>query len=173
MTTTPQHLAPTIDHDPYRLVGEVFARYVRAADHRDPDRMAALFDDEATVTIHHRGDGVEELLAELTGAATIGAAVTVGMAPHPPRGWSHHTAINPITTVAGDDATYDAQFSVYSVRGAARPARGWPAEASGAQGDITAIESGYLTAELRRTDAGWRITKLVIRHDLPYAFPTS
>lgn len=157
--------------DPYRLIPEVFAHYVRAADHRDPQRMSALFADEATVKIFYRGAGAGELLAELTGAANIGAAVAAGMAPHPPLGWSHHTLVNPIVTVDGDKAAFDAQFIVYNARGLARPANGWSPDAFGAQGTIVPIECGYAQARLRRSGSQWRITELVIEHDLPYAFP--
>ncbi|MFF2554312.1 hypothetical protein ACFVUS_25150 [Nocardia sp. NPDC058058] len=43
-----------------------------------------------------------------------------------------------------ENAVYDAQFVVYNVRGRARPSSGWPADAA----------------------------KQIIKHDLPYAFPT-
>jgi hypothetical protein len=95
------------------------------------------------------------------------------MAPHPKSGWSHHTMVNPIVEIDGDTADYDAQFLVYSVRGLARPADGWPAGTSGAQGSITPIESGYVRTELRRQDGEWRIQRHVIKHDLPYVFPES
>ena len=57
---------PRLGHpqsDPYQLVNEVFARYYpRAADHRDPMLMAALFSTDATLTIYYRGNGDDELL---------------------------------------------------------------------------------------------------------------
>lgn len=157
--------------DPYRLIQEVFAHYVRAADYRDPQRMSALFAPEATVRIYYRGAGELELLAELTGAATIGAAVAAGMAPHPPLGWSHHTLLNPIVTLEGDQGAFDAQFIVYNAHGLARPAEGWPPSAFGAQGTIVPIECGYARVQLQRDRTRWLITELVIEHDLPYAFP--
>nr|WP_296779572.1 nuclear transport factor 2 family protein [Rhodococcus sp. (in: high G+C Gram-positive bacteria)] len=157
--------------DSHRLVREVLARYVRAADHRDPTAMAATFWEDGVTEIFYSGGGTDELLARITGASNIGAAVASGMAPHPPRGWSHHTTVDPIVVVDGDSATFDSQFIVYDVRGLARPESGWPADATGAQGTITPIECGYLRTALTRRDGQWRITSHVIKHDLPYAFP--
>lgn len=167
-TRQPGHSRQQDDH---RLVAEVLARYLRAADHRDPATMAAVFWDEGVVEIYYSGDGEHELLATVAGPNAIGGAVASGMAPHPPLGWSHHTTLNPIITVDGDDATFDAQFIVYNVRGLAKPATGWPADAFGAQGSIIPIESGYVLSTLRRRDGEWRILHHVIKHDLPYAFP--
>ena len=133
--------------------------------------MAELFTEDAVTEIFYTGDRTRTLLAELRGAEAIGAAVASGMAAHPDLGWSHHTTSDQIVTVDGDTASFDAQFLVFSVRGLARPALGWPAGASGAQGTIAPIESGYLDSRLRRTSSGWRITRHVIKHDLPYAFP--
>lgn len=161
----------TQQRNDHRLVSEVLGRYLRAADHRDPTTMAAVFWDDAVVDIYYSGAGKDEQLATIQGAAAIGAAVANGMAPHPPLGWSHHTSVNPIITVEGDDATYDAQFIVYSVRGLERPATGWPAGSVGAQGTITPIESGYVQTTLQRRAGAWRILHHVIKHDLPYAFP--
>ncbi|MGC5245920.1 nuclear transport factor 2 family protein [Gordonia sp. DT219] len=165
-------LVPDTIPDHHRLIEEVFARYVRAADRRDPAAMAALFTDTATVAIHYRGGERPEVLAELTGAGTIGAAVTSGMAAHPPLGWSHHTLLNPIIDVAAGHGRFDAQFLVYAVRGLPQPDDGWPAGTVGAQGSIVPIESGYAHAELVLSGATWTIAHLVIEHDLPYAFPT-
>jgi ketosteroid isomerase-like protein len=161
----------TTSTDDHRLVSEVLARYLRAADHRDPARMAELFTDEAVTQIFYAGDGTSTLLAELHGARAIGDAVASGMAAHPPLGWSHHTTSDHIVTVEGDTAVLDAQFLVYSVRGLPRPESGWPDGATGAQGSIQPIESGYLESHLDRTPDGWRIAHHVIKHDLPYAFP--
>ncbi|CAO5250961.1 nuclear transport factor 2 family protein [Frankia sp. AgKG'84/4] len=107
----------------------------------------------------------------MRGAAAIGQAVAGLMAPHPPRGWSHHTTFNPIVAVEGDTATIDVQFVVYNVVGRAEPEGGWPADAVGAQGTITPIESGYNRSTLRRLEGRWLIAEHVISHDLPYAFP--
>lgn len=165
----------TIVENDYRLIAEVVARYLRAADRRDSTAMSAVFWADATTSVYYSGRGTDELLAGLIGAQNIGAAVVTGMAAHPALGSSHHTTLNPIVTVRGDEATYDAQFIVYSVRGRAKPVNGWPAGTVGAQGTITPIESGYFTSTLRRRSEGnspeWRIQHHVIRHDLPYAFP--
>jgi hypothetical protein len=157
--------------DDHRLVAEVLGRYMRAADHRDPVSMAAVFWPDGVVTVYYSGAGRDELLGEMAGAGAIGAAVEAGMVPHPELGWSHHTTLNPIITVDGDTAEYDAQFLVFSVRGLARPADGWPMGTVGAQGTITPIESGYMRSSLRRRDGEWRIERHVIKHDLPYVFP--
>ncbi|MFC0040200.1 nuclear transport factor 2 family protein [Actinomadura rayongensis] len=154
-----------------RQIDEVTARYVRAADHRDGRAMAALFTDDAVVEIRYTGAGESELLGTVRGAEAIGHAVAGMMAPHPPLGWSHHTTFNHLVEVDGETATNDAQFVVYNVVGRARPAEGWPPDASGAQGSITPIESGYVRSRLSRVDGRWLITELVISHDLPYAFP--
>ncbi|POM25760.1 SnoaL-like domain protein [Actinomadura rubteroloni] len=165
----PQHVVHGTS--PERQIDEVVAAYVRAADHRDGRAMAALFTDEAVVEIYYTGDGEPRLLGSVRGAAAIGQAVAGMMAPHPPRGWSHHTTFDHIVRVEGDTATVDVQFLVYNVVGAAEPEGGWPPGASGAQGTITPIESGYNRTRLRRSGDRWLITEHVISHDLPYAFP--
>ncbi|TPP05381.1 nuclear transport factor 2 family protein [Rhizobium glycinendophyticum] len=150
---------------------EVLARYVRAADHRNPEAMADVFLPDASVEIYYSNRGVQTKLGELSGAETIGNAVRGMMAPHPERGWSHHTTFDHIVTIDGDEATIDAQFIVYNTVGLERPAGGWPAGASGAQGTITPIESGYYRPHLSRVNGTWRIARHVIVHDLPMAFP--
>lgn len=157
--------------DDERQVEEVLARYVRAVDWRDGPSLAALFEDDAHVEIFYGTGKDSEKLGELRGAQTIGAAVAGAMAPHPPRGWSHHTTSNPIVEVCGDQATLDVQFIVSNVVGRERPSAGWPAGSLGAQGTITPIESGYYRSTMRRIDGGWKISEHRIRHDMPYAFP--
>src|SRR6202051_1560338 len=46
------------------------------------------------------------------------------MQPHPAHGWSHHTTHDHIIEVDGDNATIDAQFVVFEVRGKERPHTG-------------------------------------------------
>ncbi|MCK9874618.1 nuclear transport factor 2 family protein [Frankia sp. AgPm24] len=154
-----------------RQVEEVVAAYVRAADHRDGPAMAALFTEDAVVEIYYTGDGGRTPLGSVRTAARIGQAVAAMMAPHPPRGWSHHTTFNHIVDVDGDTATIDVQFLVHNVVGRAEPEGGWPPGTSGAQGTITPIESGYNRSTLRRVEGRWLIAEHVISHDLPYAFP--
>jgi SnoaL-like domain len=154
-----------------RQIEHVVAKYVRAADNRNGDAMASLFTDDADVEIfYHGADGLEPLGA-LRGTVAIGQAVAGMMAPHPPRGWSHHTTLNHLVEADGDSGRFDAQFLVYNVVGDERPATGWPNGAAGAQGAITPIESGYYRADLRRTGEEWKISHLVITHDLPVALP--
>ena len=153
-----------------RSVQQVLARYVRAADARDGAAMSALFAPAATVEIFFNDAGVPQKVAELVGAEAIGGAIAGMMAPHPPRGWSHHTTHDHIIEVDGDDASLDAQFVVFNTVGDERPADGWPAGASGAQGTITPIESGYYNQKLVRVGGQWLIESLQIRHTLPMAF---
>jgi hypothetical protein len=157
--------------DDERAVAQVLARYVRAADHRDGAAMSALFTEDAAVEIFHNNTGNWEQIVELKGAETIGAAVAGMMEAHPPLGWSHHTTHGHIIEVTGDEATLDAQFVVFSSRGKARPADGWPAGAAGAQGTITPIESGYYRPRLRRIEGEWRIAHHTIALDQPMVFP--
>ena len=157
--------------DDERRIEEVMARYLRAADHRDPATMADVFVDDGLVEVFCYGEGKLELLGQVRGADNIGQAVAGLMSPHPPNGWSHHTTVNPIIAVTDETGTFDAQFIVYNVVAYERPAAGWPADASGAQGTITPIETGYMYTTLRRTGGRWKIVKHIIKHDLPYAFP--
>lgn len=154
-----------------RSVQQVLARYVRAADARDGVAMSALFTVDARVVICVRDAGEPQKVAELVGAEAIGGAIAGMMAPHPPRGWSHHTTHDHIIEVDGDDATVDAQFVVFNTVGDERPAEGWPAGASGAQGTITPIESGYYRPRMRRIDGRWQIVHHTIVLDQPMAFP--
>lgn len=154
-----------------RQIDEVVARYVRAADFRDPAAMAALFTEDATVEIFYRGPGGLEPVGSLKGAEAIGQAVAGMLPPHPARGWSHHTSLNHIIEVDGDTASLDLHFVNYDVRGDEAPAVGWPEDAHGAQGTITPFESGYVRSELRLAGDGWKITKFAIMHDLPFVIP--
>jgi ketosteroid isomerase-like protein len=151
-------------------VREVMARYVRAADRRDSDAMAALFTEDGRVEILYDKNGPEIMLGVLEGREAIAAAVRNMMAPHAPRAWSHHTTHDLIVEINGDRATLDAQFIVFSVQGEEKPVSGWPSGAQGAQGVITPIESGYYRPELKKSADGWRIARLRIHHDLPMAF---
>lgn len=154
-----------------RQVEEVLARYVRAADSRDGAAMSALFESDGSVEIVHNDSGEQRPVAELQGAEAIGQAVAGMLAPHPPHGWSHHTTSNHIVDVDGDTATIDAQFIVFNAVGAVRPADGWPAGASGLQGTVTPIESGYYRPTLRRVDGVWRLRRMSIALDMPIAVP--
>ncbi len=154
-----------------RDVQQVLARYVRAADHRDGAAMAALFTEDAVVEIFFNRAGTPEKIAELTGATAIGGAIAGLMRPHPPLGWSHHTTSDHLIEVDGDTATLDAQFVVFNTVGRQRPADGWPEGATGAQGTITPIESGYYRPTMRRVDGRWQITHHEVILDQPMAFP--
>lgn len=162
---------------PELQVLQILARYVRATDHRLGDDMASLFVRDGKVAIYRRytGDpeenGEPELVGELVGADTIGAAVSQMMRPHPALGWSHHVTANPIVEVTGDTATVDAQFIVFETRGRERPSSGWSAGTMGVQGTVMPIEAGYYRTTLRRTDDGWRIVVQTIIHDLPFVVP--
>jgi hypothetical protein len=73
--------------------------------------------------------------------------------------------------IHGDDATLDAQFVVFDVRGKERPATGWPEGAFGVQGTVEPVEAGYYRPILCRVDGDWEIETLRIVHNLPMAFP--
>jgi hypothetical protein len=154
-----------------RQVEQVLARYVRAADARDGAAMAALFEADGSVEIVHNDSGELRPVAELQGAEAIGQAVAGMLKPHPLHGWSHHTTSNHMVEVDGDTATIDAQFVVFETVGAERPAAGWPAGASGLQGTVTPIESGYYRPTLRRVDDLWRLQRMRIFLDMPIAVP--
>jgi SnoaL-like domain len=71
----------------------------------------------------------------------------------------------------GDRAHVNAQFVVFEVRAAARPADGWPEGAFGAQGTVRPIESGYYDTDLHRVDGEWKIIGHRVLMDMPYAIP--
>ena len=154
-----------------RAVQQVLAKYVRGADARDGAAVAALFTEAGRVEISYNNSGKLEPVGELAGREAIAAAVSQMMRPHPARGWSHHTTQDHIIEVNDDDATIDAQFVVFEVRGEERPDTGWPEGAFGAQGTVAPIESGYYRPILRRVDGVWKIDTLRIVHNLPMAFP--
>jgi len=59
------------------------------------------------------------------------------------------------------------------VQASARPAEGWPTGASGAQGTIGPIESGYCDTDLRRVDGEWKIARHSALMDMPIAVPAA
>jgi hypothetical protein len=153
-----------------RAVQQVLPKYVRGADARDGAAVAALFTEAGRVEISYNNSGKLESLGELVGQEAIAAAVSQMMRPHPARGWSHHTTQDHIIEVDGDNATIDAQFVVYEVRGKERPVTGWPEGTFGAQGTVTPIESGYYRPILRLADGICKIDTLRIVMNLPLAF---
>jgi hypothetical protein len=154
-----------------RVVQQVLAKYVRGVDTRDGAAVAAVFTEDGRVEISYNNSGKSEPLGEVVGRDAIAAAVSQMMKPHRARGWSHHTTHDHIIDVNGDDATLDAQFVVFEVRGKERPATGWPEGAFGTQGTVQPIEAGYYRPVLRRVNGAWKIDTLRIVHNLPYAFP--
>ena len=154
-----------------RAVQQVLAKYVRGADTRNGAAVAALFTEAGRVEISYNNAGKLEPVGELVGREAIAAAVSQMMRPHPVHGWSQHTTHDHIIEVDGDDATIDAQFVVFEVRGKERPATGWLEGAFGAQGTVTPIESGYYRPILRKVEGVWKIDKLRIAMNLPLAFP--
>jgi hypothetical protein len=71
----------------------------------------------------------------------------------------------------GDRAYLNAQFIVYKVEAAARPAEGWPTGVSGAQGTVRPIESGYYDTNLSLVDGEWKIVRHSVLMDMPIAVP--
>jgi ketosteroid isomerase-like protein len=152
-------------------IRRIVSRYTRAADRRDGEALAQLFEADAEVEVrYHRGPDGDELLGTLSGGAQIAKAMSTAMAPHPPLGWSHHTTYDHLVDVDGDEASIETQFITFDVVGIAKPEGGWPAGTFGAQGSIKPIESGYYRFTFRRTDGVWRIRHLGVSHDIPYVF---
>jgi ketosteroid isomerase-like protein len=156
-------------------IRQIVSRYTRAADQRDGEAIAKLYEADAVVEVHyHRGPDGMELLGTLSGGAQIAAAMSAppsgAMAPHPPLGWSHHTTYDHLVSVDGDEASIDTQFITFDVAGTRKPEGGWPAGTFGAQGTIKPIESGYYRFTFRRTDGVWRIRHQDVVHDIPYVF---
>lgn len=54
-----------------------------------------------------------------------------------------------------------AQFLVFEVHGKQRPLTGWPEDAFGVPGTVTAIEAGDSRPTLRRVDGVWKIERRV------------
>ena len=154
-----------------RAVQQVLAKYVRGVDTRDGAAVAAVFTEDGRVEISYNNSGKSEPLGEVVGRDAIAAAVSQMMKPHPARGWSHHTTHDHIIDVNGDNATLDAQFVVFEVRGKERRATGWPDGAFGAQGTVQPIEAGHHRPVLRRVNGAWKVDTLRIVHNLAYAFP--
>lgn len=156
-----------------REIQQVLARYVRATDRRDGRAQGALFTDDAVVQIHTKtGPASYQPFGQpLIGGAGVEYAVANFMAPHPPGGASHHTTSDHIIEVGGDRAHLNAQFIVFEVQAAPRPAQGWPTGTSGAQGTVRPIESGYYDTELRRVGGEWKIVKHDVLMDMPIAAP--
>jgi hypothetical protein len=156
-----------------RAVQEVLARYVRAVDARNADDVAALYVLDGAEILSYNRAGTPERIAAFAGAQAIRDAVANILPPHPALGWAHHATFDPIIAIDSDIASLQAQFIVFEVRGSQRPADGWPPGASGGQGTITPIESGYYRISLRRTPDGWKITENHTILDLPSALPTT
>jgi len=152
-----------------RDVQQILARYIRAVDVRDGVAVASLYTEDGKEIISYNRAGKFERLAEFSGSAAISEAVSTVLPPHPPLGWAHHTTFDHIVEIDGDRATLDAQFLVYEVRGAQRPAGGWPPGAVGGQGTIMPIESGYYRIKLVRVDGEWKMTENEAALDLPTA----
>jgi hypothetical protein len=151
-------------------IKEIVSRYTRAADRRDGQEMAELYEADAVVEVHYRGPGGMESLGTLSGKAQIAAAMTTAMAPHPPLGWSHHTTYDHLVSIDGDKASIETQFITFDVVGFPKPEGGWRTGTFGAQGTIKPIESGYYHFTFRRTDGAWLVSHMNITHDIPYVF---
>ncbi|MFC4211621.1 nuclear transport factor 2 family protein [Pedobacter lithocola] len=154
-----------------RQVQQVLAKYVRAADQLNGDAMKALFTKAGKVEVYYLNAGVEEPLFVLSNPDEIANAISNLMAPHPARGWSHHTTHDHIISVNGDTATLDAQFIRFDTLGDARPENGWPEGTVGLKGTVTATEAGYYRPTLEKVEGIWKIATHRILHDLPFIFP--
>jgi ketosteroid isomerase-like protein len=156
-----------------RKVQEVLARYVRATDRRDGKGQGSLFTDDATVQVFIKTgpDAYEPFGGPIIGGAGVEHAVANLMAPHPEGGSSHHATSDHVIEADGDRAHVNAQFVVFEVRAASRPAGGWPEGAFGAQGTVRPVESGYYDTDLRRVDGEWKIVRHRVLMDMPIAVP--
>jgi hypothetical protein len=156
-----------------RAVQEVLARYVRAVDARNADDVAELYVPDGAEILSYNRAGTPERIAAFTGSRAIRDAVANILPPRPALGWAHHATLDPIVAINSDIASLQAQFIVFEVRGTQRPADGCPPGASGGQGTIRPIESGYHRISLRRTANGWRSSENHTVLDLPPALPAT
>ncbi|MGP4669550.1 nuclear transport factor 2 family protein [Agrobacterium pusense] len=147
----------------------VLARYVRGADRRDGDLVAAQLTEDGVVEIRIREAGRERTVGQLNGRSQIAGAVSAMMSPHPEGGWSHHTTFDHIIDIDDDTAQMDAQFIMYRTEAAKEPEGGWPVGTVGPQGIVEPRESGYYRPRPRRFDGRWQISHLLIDHDLAFA----
>ena len=156
-----------------RKIREILARYVRATDRRDGKTQGTLFTDDAVVQILIKTgpDAYEPFGEPVIGGAGVEYAVDNFMAPHPAGGSSHHATLDHIIEVVGDRAHMNAQFVVFEIRAAVRPADGWPEGAFGTQGTVRPIESGYYDTDLRRVEGEWKIVRHTVMMDMPIAIP--
>ena len=151
-------------------IREIVSRYTRAADWRDGEALAKLYEADAVVEIHYRGSDGMELLGTLSGGAP-----SQRPCPRPwrrTRPWAGATT-PPTTTWSPSTATRPASIpssSPIDVVGTRKPEGGWPVGTFGAQGTIKPIESGYYRFAFRRTDGAWRFRHLDVIHDIPYVF---
>jgi SnoaL-like domain len=154
---------------PEHEVLEILARYVRAVDYRDGEAMASLFSPDGQVCVFYNNAGKSELVFKISGPKAIAESISDLMAPHPIRGWSHHTTHDHITRVNGDFATIDAQFVRFDSVGYAQPEKGWPKGSVGVMGTILVTEAGYYFPSFKKIDGEWKIVSQRIYHDLPFA----
>jgi hypothetical protein len=152
---------------------QILSEYVHATDHRDGATLAALFTTEGSVNIlaPDGAGGYTPVTAPIVGRAAIADAVAHAQAPLPALGAEHHVITAPIASTAGSDRRLSMQFTTYAIQGAAEPAAGWPAGTAGAQGTITAYESGYYVATMVKSHGSWLISRLDIESDLPVVIP--
>jgi hypothetical protein len=139
-------------------INRVFAEYVRATDRRDGTTQSLLFTEDTTVQAYINRNGRFEQFGEpMRGRASVVNAVDNLMSKHGQGDWSHHTTSNEIIDVAGDTATYDAQFIVFAVRRSDPPPEGFPTGTVNRLGGISPIESGYYRSRLVKVAGGWKI----------------
>lgn len=155
---------------PERAIQQILAKYVRAADALDGEKLSNLFIPEGKVEIYDFNEGKPNLLFVLSGKSEIANAISNLMKPHPPKGWSHHTTHDHIIEVKGGDAEMDAQFIRFDSIGAIRPQDGWPAGMVGLIGSVKPTESGYYKPSLKFLNGEWKITTHRIFHDLTFVF---
>jgi len=152
---------------------EVLSEYVHATDHRDGATLAALFTEHGSVNIlaPDGAGGYAAVTAPIVGRPAIADAVAHAQAPLPALGAEHHVITAPISHASESGGHLSMQFTTYAIQGATEPAGGWPVGTAGAQGSITAYESGYYAATFVKERGAWSISRLDIQSDLPVVIP--
>lgn len=135
------------------IVSEVLARYVRAVDRRDGKAVASLFTEDSLTEMFENFNGEHVKWGELKGSSQVEYAFGTLMLPHPKGGWSHHTTMDHIVKIEGDQAHLNAQFIMFLVRANEQPAD--PSVPRG--GTITPRESGYYDVDLKKINDEWKI----------------
>ncbi|WP_243787847.1 nuclear transport factor 2 family protein [Saccharopolyspora gloriosae] len=128
-------------------IEDLLARYALGYDEGDLDLLADCFTTDAVMSIEI--DGAE------SAGPFHGRDAIVDLVRETARSQSdrrRHVITNLVLEQAGDQARARNYLTLFAV----------------ADGALRAIATGSYLSELRRTEQGWRLTRLRIRLDLPY-----